>query len=234
MESAEVPFDAVLYDMDGSLVDTEPTWQRAEEQLMAGFGVKWTAADQAHSLGGPTDRVAAYMADLVAGAGQPRPDPGRLAEHFLSTMLAQLRAHPPQQQPGVARLLREVRSSGVPTALVTSSSRPLMDAVLDTIGREWFDVTVNADDVVRHKPDPLPYLHAARLLGVDPRRSVAIEDSPPGATSANGAGCFVIAVQHLAEIPAHERRIVLATLAGVDVEWLAARFPPPDPSPGAH
>lgn len=224
---APPPFEAVLFDMDGTLVDTEPLWQRAEEQLMAGYGVQWTAADQAHSLGGPTDRVAHYMADLVAATGQRRPEPAGLADVFLATMLDHLRRHPPQPQPGVAHLLRDVRDHGLATALVTSSSAELMDAVLDAIGSQWFDVTVNADDVERHKPDPLPYVRAAQQLGVDPRWSVAIEDSPTGATAANLAGCCVVAVEHLAIIPPHPRRSVLTSLAGVDVAELARMFQPP-------
>lgn len=221
------PFEAVLFDMDGTLVDTEPLWQRSEEQLMAGFGVQWTAADQARSLGGPTDRVAHYMADLVAATGQNRPDPAELAEAFLATMLEHLRRYPPVPQPGVAHLLRDVREHGLATALVTSSSAELMEAVLAAIGAEWFDVTVNADDVERHKPDPLPYLSAAQHLGVDPRWSVAIEDSPTGATAANLAGCCVVAVEHLATIPPRPRRSVLTSLLGVDVAELSRLFEPP-------
>ncbi|MFN8126940.1 MAG: HAD family phosphatase [Candidatus Nanopelagicales bacterium] len=222
-----IPFQALLYDMDGTLVDTEPKWQESERTLMAGFGVPWTDADQAHCLGGSTDRVARYMADLVAAAGRPRPDPEDLADQFLVTMRDQLIADPPQPQPGVARLLRQVRDSGLPTALVSSSSRPLMDAVLAAIGSEWFDITISADDVERHKPDPLPYLRAAEILGVDPAWCLAIEDSPTGAEAARQAGAFVVAVEHLAVIPATTRRRVVTTLSGVGLPQLTEWFEPP-------
>ncbi len=222
-----IPFQALLYDMDGTLVDTEPKWQAAERSLMAGFDVTWTDADQAHCLGGSTERVTRYMADLVAATGRPRPDPADLAQHFLDTMRSQLLADPPEPQPGVAPLLREVRESGLPTALVSSSSRPLMDAVLAAIGSQWFDVTISADDVARHKPDPLPYLQAAAHLGVDPAWCLSIEDSPTGAASAQSAGTYVVAVEHMAVIDPAPRRTVLSTLAGVDLAALSDLFQPP-------
>jgi HAD superfamily hydrolase (TIGR01509 family) len=222
-----LPFRAVLFDMDGTLVDTEPLWQSAEVALMARYGVVWTDEDQAKSLGGSTLRVANYMADLVARTGQDRPDPQHLAADFLATMLHELTTRPPSAQPGVTTLLTQVREVGLPTALVTSSSSELMEAVLAGIGRHWFDVTVNANDVERHKPDPLPYQQAARQLGVDPEWSVAIEDSPTGTAAATAAGCFVVAIEHMAAIDPAARREVVSSMEGVTVDWLSERFQPP-------
>lgn len=226
-----IDLQAVLFDMDGTLVDTEPLWQSAEREIMAGFGVPWTAADEAHCLGGSTDRVCRYMAGMVAETGQQPPDPVELAEMFLDIMLAHLLADPPQPQPGVADLLRDVHAGGLPTALVSSSSRPLMSAVLAAIGSQWFDVTISADDVERHKPDPLPYRQASAVLGVDPAWSLAIEDSPTGVASALGAGACVVAVQHLAPIDSGPRCTVIDSLAGIGLTELAGLFiPPGDPA----
>lgn len=169
-----LPFNAVLFDMDGTLVDTEPLWQQAETELMAEYGVEWTEADQAHALGGSTERVARYMIGLIEQAGSRPPTAEQLAQQFLDVMLTQLLTEPPEPQPGVANLLRSVRESGLPTALVSSSSRPLVNAVLAAIGSEWFDRTISADDVERHKPDPLPYLQAAGEAG--DRSRVVVRD----------------------------------------------------------
>jgi len=144
MTHAGLPFTGVLFDMDGTLVDTEPMWQRAEQAIMAEYGVVWTHADQAHCLGGSSGRVTRYMSDLVAATGQPAPPPQSLAARFSELMLANLRDDPPGPQPGVAELLQQVRDHDLPTALVTSSTGDMMTLVLDAIGHHWFDVTVHA------------------------------------------------------------------------------------------
>lgn len=221
------PFQGVLFDMDGTLVDTEPLWQQAETLLMAQYGVTWTEADQAHCLGGSTDRVARYMQGLIEGVGGTPPTTQDIARQFLDVMLRRLTEDPPEPQPGVERLLKEVRESGVPTALVSSSARPLMDAVLAAIGSHWFDLTVSADDVVRHKPDPLPYVQAAQTLGIDPHWCFAIEDSPTGAASASAAGAFVLCVEHMAVIEPGPRRLVVGTLSGIGLAQMGQMFEPP-------
>ena len=224
---SSLPFVAVLFDMDGTLVDTEPMWQRTEQVIMAEYGATWTDDDQALSLGGSTERVTNYMADLIAATGQARPNPEELAAQFLDRMSQSLRTTPPPVQPGVQRLLQQVRESGIPTALVSSSQRVLMDAVLDSIGRNWFDLTISANDVQRHKPDPQPYLQAAQQLGVDPNWALALEDSPTGAESAQRAGAFVVGVEHMAKIESGPRRRVEQSLADVELSTLATWFEPP-------
>ncbi len=219
-----LPFQAVLFDMDGTLVDTEPLWQRAEVEMMSRYGLPWTDADQAHCLGGSSARVSNYMIGLIEASGQRAPEPAELANTFMDNMLAQLREFPPVALPGVDELLREVRDTGIPTALVTSSTEPLMNAVLDAIGRDWFDVTVHSGSVKHHKPDPEPYLLAAQLLSVDPHKSIAIEDSPTGAESATSAGCFVVAIEHMAPIKQQERRKVVTNMSEVTLPWLIDRY----------
>jgi HAD superfamily hydrolase (TIGR01509 family) len=115
-------------------------------------------------------------------------------------MVTRLRRGPVEWMPGAQRLLAEVAAAGVPRALVSSSRRPVVDAVLDAVGRELLPVTVSGDDVQRTKPHPDPYLLAARRLGVDPRACVALEDSATGAASARAAGCVTVVVPSVAGV----------------------------------
>jgi HAD superfamily hydrolase (TIGR01509 family) len=137
-----------------------------------------------------------------------------IRERLLASMVAALRRGPITWMPGARRLLEEVSAAGVPRALVSSSLRVVVDAVLDAIGREHLPVTVSGDDVVRTKPHPDPYLLAARLLDVDPAACVALEDSVTGATSAREAGCFTIIVPSIAtpDGVAHHRAATLTDL----------------------
>jgi HAD superfamily hydrolase (TIGR01509 family) len=134
-------------------------------------------------------------------------------------MTSLLMSRPLTMLPGAGELLAEVRAAGVPHALVTSSERPIMDAVLRQLG-VGFIATVCADDVTRGKPDPEPYLRAASLLGADPRACVALEDSPNGVASAEAAGCRIIAVPSLVPIRARDGRTVAASLSEVNLALL--------------
>ena len=222
-------FHGVLFDMDGTLIDTEPLWQASEREMMAEFGVEWTKADEQHCHGGSAERVCAYMADQVASTGQPRPDPAFFEQGFERLMVAALTERPPTLQPGGLELVAELSEADVPLALVSSSQRVLMDLVLSHFDPNWFGLTVSANDVVRFKPDPLPYRQGADGIGVDPRWCVAIEDSPTGIASAQAAGTFVVAVSHGLDIKSSERCHVIQNLAGVTMADLDAWFVVPDP-----
>ena len=124
-------------------------------------------------------------------------------------------------RPGARELLAEVAAAGVPHALVTGSQRPFTEAVLASTGFR-FPVTVTADDVTRTKPDPEPYLLAAKLLDADPGQCVALEDSPNGIASATGAGCRVVAVPSLLPIPPAAGRLVVPSLREVTLDTLRA------------
>jgi HAD superfamily hydrolase (TIGR01509 family) len=130
-----------------------------------------------------------------------------------------VRRHGVPMMPGARELLAEVSAAGVPRALVTSAHRDLMAAVLEKTGAA-FDVTVCADDIRHGKPDPEPYLLAAGLLGVDPGRAVALEDSLTGIASAEAAGCAVIAVPNVAPVPARSGRVIVGSLREVDLARL--------------
>ena len=199
---------AVLFDMDGLLVDSEPLWLKAETAVMARLGAGWTAADQAQLLGGSLDRTVRY---LLAKATKPAP-PQAVAEWLMAGIVELARDRGVKVQPGGRELLAEVAAAGLPHALVTGSERRFMDVVLDRTGLR-FDALVCADDVSATKPDPEPYLLAAKLLGADPARCVALEDSPNGVASAEAAGCRVIAVPSLIPVePAPGRTVVRSLL----------------------
>jgi HAD superfamily hydrolase (TIGR01509 family) len=190
---------ALLFDMDGLLVDTERTWFAVESEIMAGLGAPWGDEHQAALVGGPLEKSVEYMLDH---AGRPDMAPDELAQALLAGMVRHLRAGPVNWQPGAERLLAQAAGAGVPCALVSSSLRPVVDAVLDAIGFEHFVVTVSGNDVAQTKPHPGPYLLAAELLGVDPGWCVALEDSETGATSAVAAGCLTVVVPSMVQVPA--------------------------------
>ncbi len=198
---------AVLFDMDGLLVDSEPLWLEAETAVMARLGAGWTVADQRQLLGGSLDRTVRY---LLAKAAKPT-SPEVVGEWLMSEIAGRVRDHGVPVRPGARELLASVAAAGLPRALVTSSQRRFMDTVLASTGMR-FDALVCAEDVSATKPDPEPYLLAAKLLDVDPGRCVALEDSPNGAASAQAAGCRVIAVPSLVQIEAAPGRTVVRSL----------------------
>jgi HAD superfamily hydrolase (TIGR01509 family) len=199
---------AVLFDMDGLLIDSEPLWLEAETAVMARLGADWTPADQAQLLGGSLVRTVRY---LLGKATRPA-SPGQVADWLMTRVTELIRDRGVPLRPGARELLAEVAAAGLPHALVTSSERGFMDAVLARTGLR-FDVLVCADDVSMTKPDPEPYLLAAKLLGTDPARCVALEDSPNGVASAQAAGCRVIAVPSLIPIEPAPGRTVVRSLA---------------------
>jgi HAD superfamily hydrolase (TIGR01509 family) len=208
---------AVLFDMDGLLVDTEPLWLETETEVMARLGAPWTKDDQKHLLGGSMARTVSYIL-----AKSPAPVPAAQVERWMvEGMLARAAAGRVTVQPGAAELVTEVAAAGVPYALVTSSLRRLAEAVLSGTGLA-FSVTVCGDDVPVTKPDPAPYLLAAKLLDADPARCVALEDSPNGTASATAAGCRVVAVPSFVEIPSAAGRHVARSLRDVSLATLRA------------
>ena len=167
---------AVLFDMDGLLVDSEKTWYAVEIEVMAELGGDFGPDNQAAMLGHSLEEGAQYLLDL---AGRSDISADEVGQRMLDGMVTHLRRGPVEWMPGASELLAAVESAGVPRALVSGSQRVVVDAVLDAVGRQHFDVTVSGDDVTDGKPAPDPYLLAATQLGVDVRSCVAIEDSPP-------------------------------------------------------
>jgi HAD superfamily hydrolase (TIGR01509 family) len=213
--SAGGDLQAVLFDMDGLLVDSEPLWFEVESDVMARLGGRWSPADQQELVGGSLGRTVSY---LLARALRPA-SPADVARWLVDGMIALLGSRELTVLPGARELLAEVASAGVPRALVTSSERAIMDAVMTQMGVS-FCVTVCAQDVRRSKPDPEPYLLAAARLGADPARCVALEDSPNGVAAAEAAGCRLVAVPGLAPIPARPGRVIATSLCQVDLARL--------------
>ncbi|GAB2950584.1 HAD family hydrolase [Nonomuraea fastidiosa] len=209
--------DAVFFDMDGLLVDSERVWLEVETGVMARLGAAWTPEHQANLVGGSMERTVDYML-AVSGADVP---PESIRAWMTDGMVARLQDGVPVM-PGASELLDALRDEGVPVGLVTSSVRPIADAVLKSVGRERFDLVVTADDVTRTKPDPEPYLTAARRLGVEPARCVVLEDSPNGVAAATAAGCAVVAVPSLVPVEEAPGRLVVPSLTRVGVADLRA------------
>ncbi len=193
--------------MDGLLIDSEPLWLEAEAAVMARLGAGWTEKDQAALLGGSLARTVRY---LLAKATRPAP-PELVGQWLMSGITERVRRDGVPVRPGARELLAAVARAGLPYALVTSSERDFMEAVLATTGMR-FDALVCAQDVTATKPDPESYLLAAKRVGVHPGDCFALEDSPNGVASAETAGCRVFAVPSLIPIPPAPGRIVVRSL----------------------
>ncbi len=214
------PFPAaVLFDMDGLLIDTEPLWFAVETQIVDELGGHWDHRDHATLVGSPLSVSSAFIAKRSGGVLTAQ----QAADELLGRMATQLRTAPPLQ-PGVADLIAELDAAGIAKALVSSSFQVLVDAVLDAVAPIAFDAVVTGDAVANNKPHPEPYLTAARLLGAEPQDCVALEDSPTGAESATNAGCCVIAVPSVAPIEPARRRVVVPSLHGIDLAFVRAAF----------
>lgn len=209
---------AVTFDMDGLLVDSEPLWFLAEGAVMARLGADWRPADQHALVGGSLRSTVEYLIGKATQAA----DPAVVGRWLIETMVDLVRTRPLTVLPGTAELVSEVQAAGVPHALVTSSVPAVVDAVLGRLDVR-FDVIISAADVTHTKPDPEGYLLAAAKLGVDPRRCMALEDSPNGVAAAEAAGFRVVAVPGVVAVPDRPGRVVLGTLAGVRLAELGAR-----------
>jgi HAD superfamily hydrolase (TIGR01509 family) len=223
-KAATLP-SAVLFDMDGTLIDSEHIWLAAELLVMAELGGEWEAADQTACLGGPLERVVDRMIEK-SGGGHDEDEVGTM---LMAEVARLLRETPLAWRPGARFLLAEARAAGIPTALVSASWNRIIDAVAhkmtDDLGGTAFDAIVAGDDVELGKPHPEPYLTAASSLGVIPSMCLALEDSPTGVRSAVAAGCRVVAIPHVAPI-ANDGAYNVDTLAGWDLSalWRAAEL----------
>lgn len=206
---------AVLWDMDGTLVDTEPAWMQAEADLVTEHGLTWTADDAARMIGLPL--LAAAEVLIAHGVDAPAE---AIVQRLLGQVVARVRTEVPWQ-PGALELLTALQAAGVPCALVTMSYRALTDAVLASAPEGAFVVVVPGDEVTHGKPHPEPYLTAAARLGVDVRACVALEDSPPGIGSALASGARTIGIKHIVDVEPRPGLSRVSSLEQVDLDLLA-------------
>ncbi|MDR2254841.1 MAG: HAD family phosphatase [Arthrobacter sp.] len=210
---------AVLWDMDGTLIDSEPLWMGGEIELMARHGLEWTHEDALEMVGMalPDGAGVLQRAGLALGTRE-------IVDTLIAHVLAGLRTAV-EWRPGARDLLLELHAAGVPQALVTMSETPLAEALIEGLPFNPFDAVVTGDVVTRGKPDPEPYVRGLELLSakhgtLDPARSLAIEDSRPGTASALTAGLVTLGVPFMQGLPRLADLHLLQSLEGVDAAAL--------------
>ncbi|MFI7385635.1 HAD family hydrolase [Streptomyces sp. NPDC049813] len=212
---------AVLLDMDGTLVDSEGIWWDAETAVFAALGHTLDPAWKQIVVGGPMTRSAGFLIEAT-GADITVPEVTVLLNDAFERRIGG--ALP--LMPGAARLLAELAAHDVPTALVSASHRRIIDRVLDSLGAHHFRLTVAGDEVTRTKPHPEPYLTAATGLGAQPTRCAVIEDTATGVAAAEAAGCHVVAVPSITPIEPARRRTVVPSLEHVNLPFLHGLMTP--------
>jgi HAD superfamily hydrolase (TIGR01509 family) len=211
---------AILFDMDGTLIDSEPLWLKAEIEVMAEVGCHWDEQDQINCLGGPAERTESYM--------QERSQNIKPYGYFINRLHEVMRARITNELdliPNALSLLKECKDAGIKTALVTASSRDLMTIVLKRFPIGTFDVVVSGDDVEKSKPDPAPYLLAAKQLSVDISKCLVLEDSLTGVQSGLSSGAKVIGIPHLVQMSEHPNLRVISSLDEITLSDILGWYP---------
>jgi HAD superfamily hydrolase (TIGR01509 family) len=215
------PPDAIVFDNDGLLLDTEEAWTRAETELFRRHGSTFTFAHK-RELIGSSHTVAAGKLEVMLD--QPGQGLDLMAE--LHALVMAEAAHDVEPRPGAVALVDALREAGIPIAVASNSPRAFLDQVLRTAGvADRFAVTVAGDEVPHPKPAPDIYLEACRRLGADPARSVGIEDSPTGAEAARAAGLTVIGVPYLADMEIPAADVIATSLADAIVSETVGLVP---------
>ncbi len=208
-------FDAVFFDMDGLMVDSEPEWLLSEIEVTQPYGYTWLESDQIACLGGPLSRVGEYMHEKC---GQVE-TPNFFTQELIRVQAEKMRGNTPTM-PGAVELVRNLQSNGVKTALVSASPRNIVDAVLDNLGHDLFPFSISSDDVAQTKPEPDCYLKAANISQSDISNCLIFEDSLTGMKAATSSGAFLIAVPHLVHIDETSRVRVVKSLEQLNYETL--------------
>ena len=210
---------AVLWDMDGTLIDSEPYWMKSEGAFAKANNSPWSEQDGMSLIGMSLYDSSKIIKDKVGSDLEPE----QIIERLTDEVTAQLKQEV-LWRPGARELLLILRKKKIKTALVTMSMHRMAKQVVDSIGFDAFDVIVAGDDVLHGKPHPEPYLKAAELLGVKPEDCVAFEDSISGLKSAEAAGTRAVGIKNIVDIPMQPGRIVWETLEAVSVSDLRGLF----------
>jgi HAD superfamily hydrolase (TIGR01509 family) len=203
-------YSAILWDMDGTLVDTEPYWAVAELALAERHGGTWSPEQSLQVIGFDLLDAARFMREQMRIDASPE----RIVEEMLDDVIEQVELEVPWRA-GSRELLTSLTDAGVPCALVTMSYTRFVKPILEELPPGSFSAVVTGDSVARGKPHPEPYLTAARGLDVLAGECLAIEDSDTGATSAAAAGCTVLCAPLHVPIPSGPRRIFTESLVGL-------------------
>jgi HAD superfamily hydrolase (TIGR01509 family) len=213
---------AVLWDMDGTLVDTEPYWIDVEYEIASRYGGSWSHEHALKLVGNDLIDSARYIREHMGIDVEP----AQIVEELLDGVVERVARQVPWR-PGAVELLAGLADLGVPCALVAMSYRRFVAPILSTLPPGTFDVVVTGDAVSRGKPHPEPYLTAARQLGLPAGDCLAVEDSNTGARSAEAAGCTVLVVPNHVPVLDGERRVFVDSLADVDAADLGSYLLPP-------
>lgn len=209
MDTACAPHQpaAVLWDMDGTIVDSEPVWIETELEMLERYGLTLTPEIERALIGSGLTAAARMFQSL----GVPLSVDEILAE-WSAGVIRRIRETEPAWMPGAIEMLTSLREQGIPCALVTMSLRNIVDSVFARLPEGLFQVVVAGDEVEHEKPHPDPYLRGAAALGVDATDCLAFEDSPTGVRSAAAAGAVTVGLPHqvpLEGTPAHELWLTL-------------------------
>ena len=210
---------AVLFDLDGTLIDSEPYWMQSERELAEAHSATWTEEDGAELIGMNLYESSKLIKAKIGSDLNHEEIIGKLTDRVNQQLAREI-----PWRPGAESLLRTLKKKRIKTALVTMSMRRTALQVVEAIPFNAFDVVVAGDDVVHGKPHAEPYVKAATLLGVKPEDCVAFEDSITGLLSAEAAKTKAVGIPNLMLIPERDGRILWPSLEGVTIKQLRALF----------
>lgn len=209
---------AVLWDFDGTLADTEPIWIAAEYELIPRLGGEWNDYHAHQLVGNDLIDSGTYIAKVI---GRDDLTPAWIIEQLLQQVIDYCRTNPIPWRPGAVELLESLRVAAVPCALVSASYRELLDVIIGRLPDGSFAASVAGDEVTRGKPHPEPYLLACRKLGVEPQNCVVLEDSPPGSRSGYAAGATVVVIESVVPVPELPNQVRVGSMEELDAAAIA-------------